>query len=41
MLVKLDGLSKVIDTKLAALWNALVPMLITLDGIVIDVKPVL
>ena len=38
MIVTLDGLSKVIEFKLDALENALVPMLFTLDGIIIEVK---
>ena len=32
--------AKVIDVKLVAFWNALEPILVTLVGMVINVKPV-
>ena len=39
MLLRLDGVVKVIDFKLDVSWNALSPMLVTLGGMVIDSKP--
>ncbi len=36
----MDVPAKVIDVKLVAPWNALFPILVTLCGMVIDVKPV-